>query len=137
MSAPLPRCSSLPCSWLKGTKLCTIFGHHASNYATILGRVRRGQTGADGSSREQRGAEGGWWRGRVLVEGGSGHDWHQAVACGPASLARHHPVLTSGTWGHPHYHCFRVSTIHGDFHKIGRSRVAFSLLKVPSSSFTQ
>ena len=96
-----------------------------------------GADGADGSSREQRGAEGGWWRGRVLVEGGSGHDWHQAVACGPASLARHHPVLTSGTWGHPHYHCFRVSTIHGDFRKIWRSRVAFSLLKVPSSSFTQ
>ena len=45
---------------------------------------RREQTGADGSRREQTGTEGWWRRGRVLVVGGSGHDWHQAVAVWPS-----------------------------------------------------
>ena len=116
MLAPVSRCPSLPCSWLKGTKLCTIFGHHASNYATILGRVRREQTGGDGR------------RGLVVARSGvgGGRVWAR-LAPGSGRVAqppwsRHHPVLTSGTWAHPHNHWF---------HDMWRSSLFFVTLKVP------
>ena len=120
MLAPVSRCPSLPCSWLKGTKLCTIFGHHASNYATILGRAdgsRWEPTGADGSRREVTGGEGWWWRGRVLVVGGSGHDWHQAVAVWPSLPGP--GTIPSSHRGHGHTRTTTDFTICGG--------VAFSL----------
>ena len=116
MLAPVSRCPSLPCSWLKGTKLCTIFGHHASNYVTILGRVRREQTGGDGR------------RGLVVARSGvgGGRVWTR-LAPGSGRVAqppwsRHHPVLTSGTWAHPHNHWF---------HDMWRSSLFLVTLKVP------
>ena len=70
--------------------------------------TRPSQTGADGSRREQTGADGG--RGLAVARSGvgGGRVWAR-LAPGSGRVAqppwsRHHPVLTSGTWAHPHNH---------------------------------
>ena len=87
---------------------------------------RREQMGADGSRREQTGGDG--RRGLVVARSGvgGGRVWAR-LAPGSGRVAqppwsRHHPVLTSGTWAHPHNHWF---------HDMWRSSLFFVTLKVP------
>ena len=109
--------------WLqsRGAPVCPAAGWRGPNCALYLvttqATTRQYSAESDGSRREQTGGEGWRWRGRVLVVGGSGHDWHQAVAVWPSLPGP--GTIPSSHRGHGHTRTTTDFTICGG--------VAFSL----------